>query len=112
MSSCFWAHLMGFLSRHVTATSCGCGCHVAATWLPRHVAVAAVWFETEETTDELYSVYTRRAERYMDGAMAPSRERREGPAGGDHRDERGIVYLSTAVQNQLLDQVGWWGDRR
>ena len=50
MSSCFWAHLMGFLSRHVTATSCGCGCHVAATWLPRHVAVAAVWFETEETT--------------------------------------------------------------
>ena len=83
-------------------------------WLPRgcHVAVAAVWFETEETTDELYRVYTRRAERYMDGAMAPSRERREGPAGGDHRDERGIVYLSTAVQNQLLDQVGWWGDRR
>ena len=92
-----------WLPRHVA---------VAAAWLPRHVAIAvAAWFETEETTDELYRVYTRRAERYMDGAMAPSRERREGPAGGDRRDERGIVYLSTAVQNQL-DQVGWWGDRR
>ena len=87
-----------WLPRHVA---------VAAAWLPRHVAiaVAAVWFETKRqltnctgcTRDELSGT-----------CMAPSRERREGPAGGDRRDERGIVYLSTAVQNQL-DQVGWSG---